>query len=231
MRVLYLCGAGNAEGIRLALRVDAAEHRWDRIVALDDDPAKRGRSILGVNIAGPISLLAEADSGSTEVVNLVARTTTRRWMAWRKIASFGLPFAALISPNVDVEGAKLAGDVIVYPGATVGPLASIDQGSVVFMGGIVGHGSRVGRCCVMAPNAVVNARVQMEDGVYVGTSASILPELKIGAWATIAAGSAVMHDVPPQVTVMGVPAKALPPLMQKAAAGEPPVPPPGWGAP
>jgi UDP-perosamine 4-acetyltransferase len=67
----------------------------------------------------------------------------------------------------------------------------------------------VGRCCVVAPNAVINARVELADGVYVGTNASILPDVKIGAWATIGANSVVMRNVPSGTTVMGIPAKTV----------------------
>ena len=210
MRTLYLCGASNPEGVRLALRVNEARARWDRILLLDDDPAKHGKTTLGIPVAGPFAMLEHADPDSSQVANLVARTTAKRLVAHRRIQAYGLPFAGLIHPTVEVDGTKLALDVIVYQNATVGPHVSIDESSVVFMGAVVGHGSSVGRCCVVAPNAVINARVLIGDGVYVGTNASILPDVKIGDGATIAAGSAVMRNVPAGATVIGVPAKALP---------------------
>jgi len=209
MTRLYVCGAGNSEGVRLALRINREHARWDRIIVLDDDAAKQGRSILGVEVAGSFAMLAHAGPELTEVANLVARTTAKRWAARRKIESYGLPFATLISPNVDMAGVAFGKDVIVYQNATVGPEVSLGEGTVVFMGGIVGHESRLGRCCVVAPNAVINARVHLEDGVYVGTNATILPEVKVGSWATIGAGSVVIQDVPAGATAMGVPAEIL----------------------
>ena len=56
---------------------------------------------------------------------------------------------------------------------------------------------------------MINARVELGEGVYVGTNASILPDLTVGSWATIGANSAVIQDVPPGATVMGVPAQLL----------------------
>jgi sugar O-acyltransferase (sialic acid O-acetyltransferase NeuD family) len=209
MTVLYLCGAGNSEGVRIAHRINEVHRRWDRIILLDDDPAKHGKSILGVEIMGPLSMLGQADSNSSEVANLVARTSARRWVVRRKLEKYGLPFATMINPNVDVEGAEIGNDVIVYGNATIGPQVSIGDCSVVFMGGVIGHESQLGRGCIVAANAVLNARVQLGDGVYVGTNATILPEVKVGKWATIGAGSVVMHDVPVGATVMGVPAKTL----------------------
>ncbi len=209
MPVLYLCGAGNSECVRLAFRVNEEQGRWDKIILLDDNPAKHGQSILGVKIAGPFAMLARADARSAEVANVVARSTARRWSARCKIEDYRLPFATLVHPGVDVEGAEIGKGVIVYHNACVGPEVSVGDASVIFMGAAIGHESHMGRGCVVAPNAVINARVQLEDGVYVGANATILPELKIGAWATIGAGSVVMRNVPAGATVMGVPAKTL----------------------
>ena len=50
MTTLYLCGAGNPEGVRLALNINKAQNRWDQIVILDDDHSKHGQSIVGVGI-------------------------------------------------------------------------------------------------------------------------------------------------------------------------------------
>ena len=209
MATLYLCGAGNSEGVRLALRINEEQARWDRIVLLDDDPAKRDQSKLGVEIAGPFAMLAEVEPESAEVANLVARTTKKRWAAHGNIQTYGLPCATLISPDVDLAGVDLGTDIIVYRNATLGPEVSVGDTSVIFMGAVVGHESRMGRCSVVAANAVLNARVHLGDGVYVGTNATVLPEVTVGPWATIGAGSVVVQDVPAGATVMGVPAELL----------------------
>ena len=211
MSTLYLCGASNPEGVRLALTINRASDRWSRILLVDDDTAKHGREILGVEIAGPFALLEHADPGTSQVANLVARTTARRLAARRKIEAYGLPFAALIAPNVDTTGVEVGLDTTVYPNATIGAESSLGESSVVFMGAVVGHAARVGPCCVLAANAVLSARVELAEGVYVGTNATVLPDLKIGPRATIGAGSVAIEDVPADATVMGVPAQILGP--------------------
>lgn len=209
MRTLYLCGAGNAEGVRLALRVHARERRWDRLVLLDDDPSKHGGALLGVPIVGPFHALADAVAGIDEAVNLVARTTAKREAARRRILAHGVSLAGLIHPTVDLLGAEVAADVLVYEGAVVGPGTTLGPGSVVFMGAVVGHGSRVGEGCVLAAGSVLNARVVLDDRVYVGTNAAVLPEVRVGEGATVGACSAVVADVPAGATALGVPASAL----------------------
>jgi sugar O-acyltransferase (sialic acid O-acetyltransferase NeuD family) len=208
-KTLYLCGASNPEGVRLALAVNRAAARWERIILLDDDAAKHGQRILGVEVAGPFAALEEASPRASEVANLVARTTKKRSAAHDKIEAHGLPRAALIDPGVDTSGVELAGGTTVYEHATLCPGSVVGEGSVVFMSAVVGHGSRVGSGCVIGPGAVLNARVELADGVYVGSNATVLPEVKVGAWATIGAGSVVLMDVPAGATVFGVPAQVL----------------------
>lgn len=207
--VLYLCGAGNAEGVRLALRVNEKESRWDKIVILDDDLEKKGKLILNVEVLGSFDLLKHSDPGNSEIVNLVARSTTKRFAAYEKLQKYGISFTTLIDPNVDIWGVEYNGDITIYQNVTFSAGAFIDEGSVVLTGAVVGHGCKVGKCCVIAPGAVLNARVELGDGVYMGTNASILPDLKVGAWSTIGINSAIVQDVPEGATAMGVPAEIL----------------------
>jgi acetyltransferase-like isoleucine patch superfamily enzyme/acyl carrier protein len=201
--------------VRLAIRVNDAESRWTEIVLLDDDPGKVGKSILGVHVAGPFELLGRADPELDEVQNLVARTTSGRSAARGRIEGYGIPFATLISPNVDTEGVQFSNDIIVYQNVTLGPETTVEASSVFFMGAVIGHESHVGVGCVVASNAVLNARVRLGEGVYVGTSAVVLPEVSIGAGATVGAGTVVVHDIPAGATAFGVPAEVVLP-------GEPP---------
>ena len=218
MKTLYLCGAANPEGVRLALVVNQAQKRWDRIIILDDDPAKHGQSILGVEIKGPFSLLADTDSGSDEVCNMVAGSTKARKSVLEKIQSYNLPMAKLIDPQVDIYGVELANDITIYKNVTFCAHASIDDASVVLTTAVIGHGFHIGPNCIIAPGAVINARVAIDEGVYVGTNASILPDLKIGAWATIGANSAVIQDVPAGATAIGVPAQIIIATKKKPAS-------------
>lgn len=209
MSTLYLCGVGNAEGIRLALRVNEALSRWQRIVLLDDDAGTHGMHKLGLPVSGAFDLLAQADAQADAVVNLVTRTTPGRERARARIAAFGVPFASLVHPGVDLLGTELDDGVTIYHLASIGAEAQVARSSVVLVGGVVGHGARIGEGCVIAPGAVVNARVQLGPRVYVGANASILPDLHIGEGATIAGNTLVVDHVPAHATVLGVPGTLL----------------------
>ena len=50
---------------------------------------------------------------------------------------------------------------------------------------------------------------KIEDGVLIGAGAKVLGNIRVGHCSRIAAGSVVLHEVPPKRTVAGVPAKVV----------------------
>jgi acetyltransferase-like isoleucine patch superfamily enzyme len=57
--------------------------------------------------------------------------------------------------------------------------------------------------------ATTGGPVVIEDYVYIGPRAIILPNVHIGCGAVVAAGAVVTHNVPPYAVVGGVPARFL----------------------
>jgi len=59
--------------------------------------------------------------------------------------------------------------------------------------------------------APIEEKVEIGDYVFIGARAIILPGIKIGRGAVIAAGAVVTKDVPAKIIVGGVPAKEISP--------------------
>jgi acetyltransferase-like isoleucine patch superfamily enzyme len=65
----------------------------------------------------------------------------------------------------------------------------------------------------------VTAPVVVETGAFLGAGVTVLPGVRVGARAFVAAGSVVIEDVPSETLVGGVPARVLRPI-----GGKPPRP-------
>ena len=47
------------------------------------------------------------------------------------------------------------------------------------------------------------------EGAFVGTGATVLEKICIGAWSVVGAGAVITRDVPPNSTVVGVPGRVI----------------------
>lgn len=70
----------------------------------------------------------------------------------------------------------------------------------------VHHEAEIGHFCTLAPGAQILGRVILEDRVYIDAGAIVRQRCRIGTGAIIGAGAVVVRDIPPGITVVGVPA-------------------------
>ena len=54
--------------------------------------------------------------------------------------------------------------------------------------------------------------IVLEDKVWIGSNAVVLPGVRIGYGSVVGAGSVVSHDIPPMVVAVGVPARVMRPI-------------------
>jgi sugar O-acyltransferase (sialic acid O-acetyltransferase NeuD family) len=87
--------------------------------------------------------------------------------------------------------------------------AVIGDSTIINTRASVDHDSRVGSGVHIAPGAILTGEVIVEDRAFVGAGAVILPRITIGADSVVGAGAVVTKDVPPGITVVGVPARPL----------------------
>lgn len=75
----------------------------------------------------------------------------------------------------------------------------------------IAHNAVIGQRCTIVAGAVIGGSVRLGDRVFVGMNASIKNKVTVGDGATIGMGAVVLHDVPAGATVVGNPARILPP--------------------
>jgi UDP-3-O-[3-hydroxymyristoyl] glucosamine N-acyltransferase len=81
----------------------------------------------------------------------------------------------------------------------------------------IGHNCRIGSQVVMAAFAGVSGSSEVGDGVQFGGRVGLKDHVRVGTGARIAAGAAVLSDVPGGETWAGYPAKPIRAWMRELA--------------
>jgi serine O-acetyltransferase len=169
------------------LRRVAGELRRDVAAAHERDPAARGVSSVEILAAWPgvQALLAHRVAHALD--------DHRVPLAPRMLALFTRSFT-----NIEI-----------HPGADIGDGLFIDHGTGVVIGETAEVGDNVtiyqGVTLGGTGFATGKRHPTVEDNVTIGSGAKLLGPITIGHGAKIGANSVVIHDVPPNSTVVGVP--------------------------
>jgi sugar O-acyltransferase (sialic acid O-acetyltransferase NeuD family) len=161
----------------------------------------------GTEIYGNAEWLLKSDV--SQVVLAVGDSSTRKQM-YGRISGGNFSYPSLVHPTVilqDKNSISVNDGCILTAGCIFTCNIEIGAFTIINLNTTVGHDVCIGKFVSIMPSVNVGGGVVLEDEVYLGTNATILPFLRIGKGAVVGAGAVVTKDVPPGVTVKGVPAR------------------------
>jgi serine O-acetyltransferase len=133
------------------------------------------------------------------------------WAVWIQRVSHRLWGANLrLSARLLSQVARFFTGVDIHPGAQLGRRLFIDHATGV----VIGETSIVGDDVTMYQGVTLGGTGKQHgkrhptvcDGVFIGNNANLLGNITVGENSRVGAGSVVLSDVPPDSTVVGVPA-------------------------
>jgi UDP-perosamine 4-acetyltransferase len=205
-RVLLIGAGGHARVCLEALR-DMGDLEVIGAVSADGT----GVAGLGVPVLGMESDVYNITESELYITLCVAiGDNATRSAVTRRLTESGQNITQAISRFAMISSTASCGDgVQLLPGAVVNAATELGAGTIVNTNASIDHDCQVGEFVHVAPGVAIGGGVTIGDLAFIGLGARVLPGLTIGAGAIVGAGAVVIADVPPGVTVVGVPARIL----------------------
>ena len=184
---------------------------YENIIFFDDNYTGNRLFMGRFNVVGTsedlINNSHEYSSYDLEVIVAIGNNYTR-WQKVMLLREAGIKFATLIHPRATVSRfATIAEGSVVLAGSVINPDAKIGQHNIINSNSTIEHDCILGNAVHLSPASALAGNVKIGDLTWVGIGACVRECTIIGSESIIAAGAAVVSDVPSHTIALGVPAK------------------------
>lgn len=186
---------------------------YENIIFFDDNFSGHRLFMGRFNVVGTSDDLRnnchDYSSCDLEVIVAIGNNNIR-WQKALWLREAGIKFATLIHPRATVSRFATVGEgCVVFAGSVINPDANIGQHCIINSNTTVEHDCILGNAVHLSPSSTLAGNVKIGDLTWVGIGACVRECTIIGSESIIAAGAAVVTDIPNLTIALGVPAKRL----------------------
>lgn len=210
---LIVVGAGDfaPEVVWCISEVPPDRSDWQVAGFLDDkkDAAQRALRERGVPLP-VLGGIAEYQPGADDRFICAIGDPKVKLALCERLRARGGVFVNIIHPTAGIgPGTSLGVGILVWRFVTISVNVRIGDFVTIGCHSSIGHDAVLQDGVTLSGHCDVTGHAHLERGVLLGTHAAILPGVRVGALATIGAGSVAFRNVAPEHTVVGVPAKVF----------------------
>jgi sugar O-acyltransferase (sialic acid O-acetyltransferase NeuD family) len=211
LKNIVIVGAGGLgrEVLATVRACNAVRKEWNVLGFLDSDLNLARTKVGGIPVLGGDDWCRKNNRESVRFICAIGNPNARSKTV-EKLLAMNCEFTSVLHPNVRVpDTVQIGVGTVIMAGTQFTTDATIGSHVVVYLNCSITHDVRVGDYCLIPSGCNLSGGSVLEAGVELGTGVCILPRRRIGAWATIGAGSVVIDDIPANCTAVGTPCRVI----------------------
>lgn len=212
MKRLVIIGAGGfgREVLQWAKASPAFRREWE-IAGFLDDRADALAAFPGIGLSVLGDTRTYQPRADECFICAVGKPRLRSELR-KRFKEKGALFTRVIHPDTTIgRNVELGEGVILCPRVVLTCDLAIGANTALNISTAVGHDAVIGADCQLSSFCDITGYVSLEDRVFMGSRATVIPGKRVGEDAVVGAGSVVIGNVPPEVTVFGNPARVIVP--------------------
>lgn len=145
-------------------------------------------------------------------------TPKYRYLMSEKFEDWGGKLVSTISPFAHIGhfGNQIGIGSNIMTGTVITNDVSLGKGCLINLNCTIGHDTIIEEFVELCPGVHISGNCKIGKHTFIGTNATVLPNIVIGQHVIIGAGAIVTKDLPDNVLVMGSPAKVIKELPETA---------------
>lgn len=202
---IYCAGGLGKEVHNLAMYVNNCEHKWDKIIFVDDITEDK------VYCGSPVYRFEEMKNYPHEFEFVIASGEPKaRELLYKKIKSTGFKMGKLISCTAEILPGVTVGEGAIIYGATCLSADVTVEENVLIMGAVaVGHDAVIKAHSVVSFRVFIGGHTVVSECAFLGANALIKDRINIGVASIVSLGAVVLRSVKDRAIMVGNPAQKI----------------------